>query len=438
MIFLKQEYMRKIKIELCSIILLTALINALSLNILKGGDLINNYDIFLEINTDNQTIDAEIKLDINSSNFADDTLVFFLHKELSIISIEPNHSMSFNFLKEQECPYYYMKNARPLKIILKERNDKNFILHIKYQGPLKNIAWETTNMLTTNWIELGNYSAWFPYNPEYGNFSYRVQLFIEDGYKVSGIGEIKKTDDKWEIIQDQPINDIIIIASRELKSMKYIDEKYRIRIDYLLIKEEKVKELVEDAKFILQLYNDWFVSKNEQYTIVLVPPFPNRGSYFRKGFIAMLQPEPGSESDITTFKLLAHEFAHDWWSGANTNNWEDWLNESFAEYSCLMAIREKYGNEIFNDWINYKTFSSKFAESIIGHVNNIRTSNTTRYDKGPIALYHLENMLGKIKFIEVLKKINECEITTTENLLNKIEELTSQKEREQFEKELKK
>jgi len=103
-----------------------------------------------------------------------------------------------------------------------------------------------------------------------------------------------------------------------------------------------------------------------------------------------------------------------------------------------MAIREKYGNEIFNEWINYKAFSSGFAEPVIGHDNNIRTSYSTRYDKGPVALYYLENLLGKEKFIEVLRTINELKITTTDELLNKLEELTSREVKELFEKELKK
>ena len=427
----------KIK-ELCSFILLAVFINAFSIHVLKGGDVINSYDIYLEINPNNQTITAEIKLALNPLNSGLDTLVFFLHKELSITSIVPGHSLNYDFLKDQECPYFYMKNARPLKIILEPGYNNDNIIHIKYQGPLKDIAWGTTNMLTTNWIELGTYSAWFPYNPEYGNFSYRIQLMIEDGYKVSGMGEIKMTDGMWEITRDHPSNDIVIIASRELKTFHYPDEQYQIRIDYLLAKDEKAKELAEDAKIILQLYNDWFPSKGGHYTIVLVPPFPNRGSYFRKGFVALLQPEPGSESDIATFMLLAHEFAHEWWSGANTNNWEDWLNESFAEYSSLMAIREKYGNEIFTDWINYKSFSLKFAEPVIGHDHTLRTSYSARYDKGPVALYYLENLLGKEKFIEVLKKINELNITTTDELLNKLEELTSGEVRELFEKELRK
>ncbi len=422
--------------ELRSLVLSIALLTSHSLHLLKGNDLISHYDINLEINPVNQSIIADVDLVLDLSDSGNDTLVFFLHNELSIISVEPDHAFDFSFIKKSECPYYYMRNACPLKIIFKEQNQTNPILHIKYQGPMRNIAWRTTNMLSPGWIELGNYSAWFPYNPEYGNFRYKVQLSIEDGYKVSGIGEIKKSDGKWEIVQDDLINDIVIIASRELKSINYLDEHYQIRIDYLLLKDEKAEELVEYAKFILRLYNDWFVPKKGKYTIVLVPPFPDRGAYFRKGFIALLQPAPGSESDITTFKLLAHEFAHDWWSGASTNNWEDWLNESFAEYSSLMVIREKYGNEIFNDWIHYKTFSSKFAEPVIGYADNRRTSNHARYDKGPVALYHLENLLGKEKFINALSEINEAGLKTTNELLNKLEVLTSRTEMEQFEKKL--
>jgi len=250
--------------KLCLCISLAVFINAFSIHTLKGDNLINSYDIYLEINPNNQSITAEIKLDLNLLNSGNDTLIFFLHNELSIKSIESGHSLSYDFLKDQECPYFYMKNARPLKIIFEQEYNDNVIIHIKYQGPVKDIAWGTTNMLTTNWIELGTYSAWFPYNPEYGNFRYRIDLLIEDGYKVSGMGEIKKLDNRWEITQDYPSNDIVIIASRTLKSFHYPDEQYQIRIDYLLARDEKAKELAEDAKIILELYNDWFPSKGGQ------------------------------------------------------------------------------------------------------------------------------------------------------------------------------
>jgi len=36
-----------------------------------------------------------------------------------------------------------------------------------------------------------------------------------------------------------------------------------------------------------------------------------------------------------------------WWANAPVNSWEDWLNESFAEYSALMAVRELFGAERF-------------------------------------------------------------------------------------------
>jgi hypothetical protein len=255
---------------------------------------------------------------------------------------------------------------------------------------------------------------------------------------VSGTGKIEhSTEGKWEIIKDRPVNDMVIIASRDLKSKIYVDDPYQVRVDYVLAKEEMVNQLAEDAKFILDLYNNWFHASNEQqYTIVIVPPFPGRGSYFREGFIALLQPSPGMESGLSTFELLAHEFAHGWWSHANTNNWEDWLNESFAEYACLMAIREKYGNEIFNDWIDYKTFTSKYSGPVIRYGDHERTSVSTRYDKGPDALYHLETRLGKEDFIAVLKTINERNISTTDELLEELEDLTSQKVRKEFELQL--
>jgi hypothetical protein len=60
-------HMRKIEKELRSLVLLIVLSNALSLHILKGYDLLNHYDINLEINPVDKSISAEVKLEVLTS-----------------------------------------------------------------------------------------------------------------------------------------------------------------------------------------------------------------------------------------------------------------------------------------------------------------------------------------------------------------------------------
>jgi aminopeptidase N len=149
--------------------------------------------------------------------------------------------------------------------------------------------------------------------------------------------------------------------------------------------------------------------------------------------MALLQPEPGVN---ISFSLIAHEVAHEWWNGAPTNNFEDWLNESFAEYASLMAIRAKFGYDIFEEWIQYKEFRSRGTPPILQSKTIIRAQTASLYDKGPLILYKLEKRIGEELFQKFLSELIIHNIKSTDNLLKLLEELTSKEIRMYFENEL--
>ncbi len=47
----------------------------------------------------------------------------------------------------------------------------------------------------------------------------------------------------------------------------------------------------------------------------------------------------------------AHELAHEWCSGANCVSWEDWLNETTAEWSMLLYCLDRGKTDIFDAMI---------------------------------------------------------------------------------------
>ncbi|NQT24090.1 hypothetical protein HQ585_01915 [candidate division KSB1 bacterium] len=394
----------------------------------------NSYNILLEIFPENQSINvqANIKISIDPENI--DSLVFYLHKEFSIKEIKSDDNISYDFKTEESSPYFWMPDARPLWIKLENNKEKDINVQIVYQGSIKDLKWKTTNMITESWIELGNYSAWFPYNPDYGEFISSVNLEIDSSYLVTGMGQIQKSGNAWKIEQLKPASDIVIIASKDLKTFYNEDHSKSIRLDYVIFNEQNANETIQDAKFIVELYKNWFKPSPEvQFTIVVVPPFPNRGSYHRKNFVALLQPEPGVN---ISFHLIAHEIAHEWWNSAPTDNFEDWLNESFAEYSSLMAIRDQFGIDRFEEWIQYKEFSSRESPPILQPNTNTRGQTSTLYDKGPLILYNLEKRIGRIKFLEFLRELLNQNIKSTDDLLNLLEGITSKEIRAYFENEL--
>jgi hypothetical protein len=402
--------------------------------LVQGNIQLNSYHISAAIIPENKSIDSKADINLSVDPECTDSLVFYLHKEFSIVEIKSKTKISFCFKTGENSPYFWMKDARPLCIKIENNKAKNIDIQIVYRGSIADLSWKTTNMISEPWIELGNYSAWFPTNPDYGKFNYSVILAIDPSHKVTGMGKIEKVGENWEIHHTKPTNDIVIIASKELKTIYSGENSNSIRLDYVSYNEENADKTIKDVEFIVSYYNNWFnTSYNVQFTIVIVPPFSNRGSYHRDNFMALLQPEPGAN---ISFSLIAHEVAHEWWHGAPTDTFEDWLNESFAEYASLKAIRAKYGKDRFEEWIKYKDFSSREAPPILQSNSNARAPASTLYNKGPLILYKLEQRIGEGLFQKFLNELLLDNVKSTDRLLKLLEEMTSSEIRLYFESEL--
>jgi aminopeptidase N len=133
---------------------------------------------------------------------------------------------------------------------------------------------------------------------------------------------------------------------------------------------------------------------------------------------------------------LAHEAAHIWWKDASVTTWEDWLNESFAEYSALMVLRQLYGEQYYADEVASCAAESAGAPPIWGIERADPSAYTALYLKGPVILGRLEAAIGRDKFIEFLGALQAERVNTTAGLLGVLERLTSTEARSQLESDL--
>jgi len=106
-----------------------------------------------------------------------------------------------------------------------------------------------------------------------------------------------------------------------------------------------------------------------------------------------------------------------WWANAPVNSWEDWLNESFAEYSALMAVRELFGTGRFQNIIAGKRKRSEGMPPIKGIKRNDERAFTVLYDKGCLVLYELEQMAERKEFIGLLRKTFQQKVSSTEEFV---------------------
>ncbi|MDR3628680.1 MAG: M1 family aminopeptidase, partial [Ignavibacteriaceae bacterium] len=228
--------------------------------------------------------------------------------------------------------------------------------------------------------------------------------------------------------------DNIIIAAKNLKS-KYLKENDSyIEVVYGDFPGPAADSIITECKYTLNLFGKYFGKEENTYLKYVLAPFEKGGGYSRKNFISMRTKK---FDYYTQSKGIAHEIAHFWWRKANTTSWEDWLNESFAEYSMLIYTRERFGIDKFNKQIEEYKDRSKNLPPIWGIDRNSNKAYSVIYEKGSVILFELENKIGKDKFLSLLRKIADNNICTTNDFLQLLEKETSGEARLWMEKQLK-
>jgi aminopeptidase N len=129
---------------------------------------------------------------------------------------------------------------------------------------------------------------------------------------------------------------------------------------------------------------------------------------------------------------MAHEISHFWWTGAPTVTWEDWLNESFAEYTALMVTREVQGREVYEELLTKKKEQSKDAPPIRGLDRDSEEAYTVLYSKGPVMLGRLESEMGQEPFLALLREFATQDERSTELFLDLLERRSSRTTKEMF------
>jgi aminopeptidase N len=156
-------------------------------------------------------------------------------------------------------------------------------------------------------------------------------------------------------------------------------------------------------------------------------PYPTRegqGGYFRKGYFVL----PKLTDAGAALPNIAHELAHHWWIHASQQN--AWLNESFAEYSAMMAMRRLRGRAVFDRFMEEKQRRVAAAAplpSIYGfdRTKNRKITPVMLYVKGPLVLNALEREIGEAKFLRLLRRMARERVTDTDRLVALVGEVVS-------------
>lgn len=388
----------------------------------------NSYNTELKIDVLNQILYSNVEVNYICSLPSTTVLNFYIHKDMEIEEIQCDRTMLYMVEKETEewSPFVLESKRVKLTFIQEIYEHQTIKINFKYKGHINIVTDYGLNRLTKDWIELGIYTPWFPLSEQIEQALFHVTIQIDNDYKVINA---KKIGEHSVITQLEPNSDCPIIASNCFQCKESFYENMSVHVYFT---EERFKDLalkLSDYTVSILDYYQRFGAIDSQELSIVIAPREDGGGYCRTGLIVLTADAEVSE--IEYFKFVAHELAHLWWCKVkNSNTWEDWLNESFAEFSALLVLRNTFGLDEYNKIITAFKKMTKSIPPIIGLDRQDENARLVLYMKGPIMLSKLEKHIGELKFEQLLSAIHTSNIDTTDRLIEKLYEITNQETRD--------
>ena len=397
----------------------------------------HHYNVKLTLDPVKQALISEVKL---VCHIPEETkqLEFILHKGLKVHGIKAAGLSSFTSIGPTSFPFTPEAITWRLEFANTLQPDTKVTIAFHYRGdppePMYS-SWEV-NRLTKEWVEIGMYGPWFPWNPRGGSFSYEIELLMNPQYIVAATGQVtKQGKGHWHISSMHPVEDMTISAGPDLiivavKAGKAHLSIYHVEGETL----SALQTLKDDGIWLLEFYQKWFGDEGkERHLDVVVAPRDKGGGYARPGFIVLSDLSGYAAGDGNRlFRFIAHEFAHLWWTGASVDTWEDWLNESFAEYSALVALREKHGEEALGEILTKRRSDLPALPPIKGISRTAEKAFETLYFKGSLLLLDLADLIGTDKMHEILRRRLRDQVMNTADFLVLLAEIAGEKAAQQF------
>lgn len=341
--------------------------------------------------------ETEISLDKSVSEIS-----FILNSGLEISGISCNEK-SVPITAEAE--YEPLFCAEVKKYSVKCGSDISTV-KICYGGKIS--GWH--NIITGNIIELNRYGVWFPCELSCGaNISAEIsgcgEYFLVKGEFDGGLWHYSA--DEWDMNIILYRKSVLQTVSGKHISIYYADNSLDGAAEFS-------RNVFED---VLDYYTkELFRSGYDKHTEMacLYPALTSGGAYMRDGLIVCISPGTDEKEAIG---VNAHELAHEWCTGADVGSWEDWLNETTAEWSMLLYCLDRGKTDIFNAMT--EEHLAKAPE-----LPPIKTEDGSRpegvHTKGTALFYELYKAFGAETIKSAIRIFVGLDVKTTGKLLDEM------------------
>lgn len=356
-------------------------------------------------------------------------LAFYLDKNLLIRRITSAGS-KVSFKKTTTANLY--------EITGKIRKDKGII--IEFSGRIIPDSFprviSSLNMINPELTELSDHIIWYPRLKGINACIYALDIDVPREFNtVTNLSLMKQQVfdnhkiSRWE--SGIPVYGITMISAPGLKSSSTEENGRKLEIFYTRLPQAYIDSMKKDlqrcSKILTSLYGP---SSQGQVRVIYSPR--SAGGYARAPLIVVSEKFALDQRHLQygyarDFRLNAHEISH-YWSMADVNTPDDWLNEGFAEYSALLVSEEIIGRKFSDLLLNeYKEIISQShtTDAIAETYGDSPDREINRYYKPVLLLNDLRQKYGEESFKGFLKSVyksfTQSQKATTGIFLNEIE-----------------
>lgn len=298
------------------------------------------------------------------------------------------------------------------------------MLHIAYSGPLNITGDRTVNVLTQNGLELRVDALWLPTITGI-NLQYTADAQISglrDDWTVVTQGEAVRDDSGVvHISRSLPDIDFVLVAAPGLERRSAPGvHVYARDFDFIL-----TDIVTRHAALSVEWLQAWMGPLPYGDVSLTVLP-EGSGAYARRGYIVMSEGRAqieAMEEELPEWgpaRLVAHEFAHAWWSPADAMTEHYWLTESVAEYVAVRYVEDMFDVETANIFWESKRERALASGPLTGGEG--RGSGNALYQRGPMLLQALEHRVGREALDRVIGRLAPVGPRLTQEFLDVLAE----------------
>ncbi len=408
---------------------------------------ISNYQIDIYFNPKESYVSGKASLTVKSNVESLDGIKLKLNPDLEVLRISDGEKHELFYTRDKLRKFLYVYFYKM------PGHNRMQTLEIFYRGKLvpenlvedviSSYQYQDTILLNPPKYQTYLYTRsalWYPAPSDEEFFTSRLKIIVPPGLICISNGRLVErfTLESLEDVEDlEKIGSSVFIFETEspLKYLSFIVGEFRIieelssPLSFQYFRENEMHgfrwDIFAEAIKIHHFYERKFGTYPFEKLSVVQRYWPQGGGHSPASFIVLnerprfvgqrhFQPT-SSPVNLARWKeyFIAHEIAHQWWGqGLSWGSYHDqWLSEGLAQFSSIIYLREKYGEETysqimkkFSDWTEKKSDWGAITMGSRISYFDFEAYQAIVYNKAALVLNMLKDIVGEDLFFQALQE----------------------------------